>query len=202
MNFGEIDIMTRFRDWEFFGTLTFRGYVPRESVRAKMGFGYLYRVARLAGVQFSQLAWVLRAEQGEIGGRHHFHYLLSRTNMPLTVSSNFRLMKLWEQMGGGMARVHVFDRLLCGPEYIGKCLSGVGTVAGDFYESSKFGLTAEHPIISKSVLKTVSRPGNGFVVGVIGTGRCVSCSEPAIGTGRKERYQRQTGNQTLVSGPF
>jgi hypothetical protein len=48
------------------------------------------------------------------------------------------LMAQWEAVGGGMARVHVFDHRLNGVGYLTQCLE-MGPDPGDLYESAKFG---------------------------------------------------------------
>ena len=79
MNLGELEAITMWPAWEWFGTLTFRGTPPGHGKAKAMALNYLFRVARLAKVRFSSLVWVLREEEGEQGGRRHFHFLLSGT---------------------------------------------------------------------------------------------------------------------------
>jgi len=66
----------------------------------------LRRAARCFKKDFHQLLWTLRAENGERAGRAHFHFLLAGFE---TKAACFFLMDRWEKLGGGMARVSVFD---------------------------------------------------------------------------------------------
>jgi len=137
MESPETQLLTQVR-WQFFGTLTFKSERLPERVRLGMYFALMRRVAYESRVYFPRLAWCLRQEQGEELGRRHFHFLL--TGLPkrwVTKASCFYLMAQWERIGGGMARVTVFDQRLNGAGYITKCL-GEFPDAGDRYESAKF----------------------------------------------------------------
>lgn len=107
----------------------------------------------------SVLVWVLREEQGEQGGRRHFHFLLSGTSLPLTPAGCHILQRVWERVGGGrgFAKVKVYDRALSGAAYVTKCLSWVGTADGASYELRKFARTEEPPILSKSLIRRLGR---------------------------------------------
>jgi hypothetical protein len=138
MESPDIYVLAQLR-WQFFGTLTFKKERMPERVRLGMYFAMLRQLASKHGVYFPRLPWCLRQESGEQFGRRHFHFLL--TGLPrnvVTISSCFVIMHQWEQHGGGMARVHVFDHALNGVGYITKCL-GQTPDAGDVYESAKFG---------------------------------------------------------------
>jgi hypothetical protein len=52
-------------------------------------------------------------------------------------------MAAWEKIGGGMARVRLYDQAQDGLEYVTKCLSG-----GDAYETSKFAEGLSHLTLS------------------------------------------------------
>jgi hypothetical protein len=151
---GELDQITRFPYWEFFGTTTFPGVVcPSQGRRYKDAFAFLRGMASLAGLDFSRLFWVLRDEQGETTGRAHFHWLIGGTRLPLTKTSNFRIMWKSEEMTGGMARCAVYNRELAGAAYVSKCLSGEGTKGAHLYELDKFGWTERPPILSQSLVR-------------------------------------------------
>ena len=125
--------------WQFFGTLTFKSERLPERVRLRMWFATMRKVAKAFGVHFRRLPWCLRMENGELFGRRHFHFLL--TGLPrrvVAVQTCFFIMDLWEKMGGGFARVTVFDHKLNGVGYISKCL-GESADQADVYESAKFG---------------------------------------------------------------
>jgi hypothetical protein len=139
----DIWMLCKFR-WQFFGTLTFIQERLPENVRMKMLFAFLRTIADKYKIHFSRLLWCVRYELGEITGRPHFHYLLGGLP-PVSMNASFNLLQMeeWEMLGGGMARVHVFNQRLNGVGYITKCLDGsgpeTGKLGGDSYESAKFG---------------------------------------------------------------
>ena len=159
MNLGELEAITMWPAWEWFGTLTFQGKPPGPTKAKAMALNYLFRVARLCKVQFSSLVWVLREELGEQGGRRHFHFLLSGTSLPRTPAGCHILKRVWERVGGprGFALVKVYDRALAGAAYVTKCLSWVGTADGAHYEVQKFARTEEPPMLSKSLVRRLQR---------------------------------------------
>lgn len=125
--------------WQFFGTLTFRSERIPERVRLSMFFALLRQYSRQFDIKFRCLLWCLRQEAGEQFGRRHYHYLLAGAREALANQSTcFWLMDKWEKLGGGMARVHVFDSALNGGSYILKRNGFSGVDLGDSYESAKF----------------------------------------------------------------
>ena len=129
----------RLIDWQFFGTLTFKSERLPERVRLSAYFALMRKVAKQFRVFFPNLLWCLRLEKGEATGRVHFHYLLAGLpRQVVTTTTCFLQMSIWEQVGGGMARVHLFDPRLNGAGYLLKDL-GNSADAGDLYESAKFG---------------------------------------------------------------
>ncbi len=157
-NHPELELITRYPSWCNFGTLTFKGSAaPSDAVRYKLAFAFLRAVAVLGKQPFSRLIWVLRDELGEITSRPHFHVLLGRTHLPLNPSTNFRLMSGWEKIGGGIARMSIFNRALAGAEYVTKCLSGESARGASQYELDKFGWTERPPILSDSLRDYLKR---------------------------------------------
>ena len=134
--------------WQFFGTLTFKQERLPERVRLAMWFAFARITAGKSQVHFRRLLWVLRQERGERFGRRHFHYLIGGLP-PGTVHPGecFAQMATWEKVGGGMARVYVFDQSLNGLDYIAKCLD-----AGLAYETGKFGSGDSDLTLSHSTL--------------------------------------------------
>jgi len=128
----EIEIVRSF-DWQIFGGLSFKK-VKSPGVAHSMAFAFLRGAAKLAGVHFKRLPWVLRGEFGETTGRFHFHFLLSGCSAA-TIGVCFTLMSLWESLGGGQARIHLFDANAGGVEYLAKL--GI-TLGADGYEREKF----------------------------------------------------------------
>jgi hypothetical protein len=139
METPEIHVLNRI-NWQFFGTLTFKSERLSERVRLQMFFAYLRQFCRQFGLKFPKLLWCLRQEQGELTGRRHFHYLIAGAPASLVyLTTCFWLQDKWEKLGGGMARVHVFDPRLNAGAYILK-QSGLddASLGGDAYESAKF----------------------------------------------------------------
>jgi hypothetical protein len=93
------------------------------------------------GVHFKKLIWCLRREDGELTGRGHLHALIA--GLPphaMTTATCFSFMKIWEQLGGGMARVSLYSPLLDGVGYVLKgCEAEYARAGGDYYEARKFG---------------------------------------------------------------
>ncbi len=111
------------------------------------------------GVPFRRLVWCLRHEHGEKFGRGHYHWLLGCNEWFPSRSDMFRLNALWDNFPKrGFSGNHIFDQRLNGVEYVTKCLSGGAlrdTLAGDFYESSKFALTTSHVTLSNSFCRMI-----------------------------------------------
>jgi len=142
-------------DWQFFGTLTFRsGKVPQLS-RLLMWSCLRSSVCNWFKVRPQVLGWVLRQESGEITGRLHFHFLLcGLPSSAVNLSSCVAMGKQWERVGGGIARVRLYDSAAVGSpegagEYLCKCL---GTdVGANLYETSKFSSSPDGLLVSGSV---------------------------------------------------
>lgn len=147
-------------DWDWFGTLTFGmrkipidqsqpdllekgkkfkivgSRVPPVAVRYSMFYQWLRQQEHCWGQKKTQ--WVLRHEKGELGGRHHFHFLI-RDLPPGANTSHFRMaaMNRWESLGGGMARIRRFDNAEHGGE--GDAVSYVlKNLGANAYELAKF----------------------------------------------------------------
>ena len=137
--------------WQFFATLTFKREVS-VAVQNKMMFAFLRETAGKFGVHFHELLWVSRRERGETFGRLHLHLLIGGASPNwCNVGMCFQLMRSWEAIGGGMARVHLFNARLNAGEYLIKPDSFEG---GEAYESSKFDirhveLTVAHAVRQK-----------------------------------------------------
>lgn len=128
--------------WQFFGSMTYKNKgTMSEAVRRKMQFQFLRRVAALGKLHFNSLEWVIREEFGEATGRLHWHFLIA--GMPahnVTSNTNLFLMGYWEGMGGGMARIRLYDEGQNAASYICKGLED--SSGANAYEVGKFGYTA------------------------------------------------------------
>ena len=128
-------------EWQFFCTLTFKSLRANQAVWLKMYFALTRRQADDFGIHFSKILWVLRYEVGEQTGRPHFHALIAGLpNTAVQTATCFSLMKGWEDLGGGQARVRVYNSALAGVEYVLKGVDEAYLNAGaNWYELNKFG---------------------------------------------------------------
>jgi hypothetical protein len=143
-------------DWQFFASLTFKSERLSEAVRLRMFFALLRRQADHLGVHFKQTIWCLRTERGEATGRLHYHALIAGfPKHVLTTATCFSFMRIWEQLGGGMARVTLYSPRLDGVGYV---LKGgdeeYRRAGGDFYETRKFGSRCD-VMLSKSIFSVI-----------------------------------------------
>ncbi len=144
-------------NWQLFCTFTLRRELPLR-YQVTMFFALLRKTARDYGVAFWKLIWCLRLESGERTGRRHLHALIA--GLPayvITPRTCLATMSKWELLGGGMARIRVYDATLDGADYIlkgleqayGKCREGA-----NFYEFTKFGGTCD-VTLSESLCRVV-----------------------------------------------
>ena len=128
--------------WQFFGTLTFKRADMPGSQRAKMVFALLRKIVQPIHVHWDKLLWVLRLEEGEITQRKHFHLLIGGLPEHLVTKARcFIIMHTWEGLGGGMARVRMYNPRLAGVDYVTKCLgweAGRTLEGANRYEVEKF----------------------------------------------------------------
>ena len=141
-------------DWQLFGTLTFKSERLPERVRLALYFALLRESKAVLGVKFPHLLWCLRQEQGELMGRRHFHFLLAGAqDRAIHPTTCFWLQDKWEKLGGGMARIHVFDSRLNAGSYILKWSGFDESIGGDAYESAKFSSKACELMLADRVWK-------------------------------------------------
>jgi len=143
-------------DWQFFASLTFKSERLSEAVRIKLFFALMRRQADHFGVHFLNTIWCLRTERGEATGRLHHHALIAGfPKSALSTATCFSFMRIWEQLGGGMARVSLYSPRLDGVGYV---LKGgdeeYRRAGGDFYETRKFGGRCD-VMLAKSVFRVL-----------------------------------------------
>lgn len=118
-----------------------------EKTRRAMQFQFLRRLAAMHGGQksedaaFKELTWVLREEFGEVTNRLHWHALVAGLRGSLVRSTTcLFMMGYWEGIGGGMARIRVYDAGQDGASYITKGLNEDSFTSGgaNRYEIGKF----------------------------------------------------------------
>lgn len=154
MALPEAELLSRYRDWRCFSTLTWSGQTPSAVAQKKLLFSYLYETKYVTGIPFSRLVWCSRHELGEVGGREHYHLLLGSNDWIPTLGQMFQLNQLWDSLPRcGFARHYIFDQSLNGVGYVTKCLTSRSTKdrrAADSYESGKFGHAESQVTLSNS----------------------------------------------------
>ena len=153
MESADIHVLARV-EWHFFGSLTYKGKVPSERFRNSMWSGFTYQAARVCRSRPSLLTWCRREERGDMFGRLHQHFLLRLEDRSfVNLGTCFTLAAKWEhEMGGGMARIRLFDPSLAGVDYTCKNLGG-----GDTYEAKKFNETSARLTLSHRLQETLKR---------------------------------------------
>jgi hypothetical protein len=143
-------------EWQLFATLTFKSEKLSDAVRMKMFFTLMRKQAKHFGVHFKKTIWCLRSERGEATGRLHLHALIAGfPEHAMTTATCFSFMRIWESLGGGMARVTLYSPLLDGVGYVLKgCAAEYQRAGGDYYEAKKFGGNCD-VMLSESVFKVI-----------------------------------------------
>ena len=118
-----------------------------EKVRRSMQFQFLRRLAAMHGGEksadaaFKDLTWILREEFGEVTNRLHWHALVSGVKSSLVRPTTcLFMMGYWEGIGGGMARIRVYDAGQDGASYVTKGLDeeAFTSSGANRYEVGKF----------------------------------------------------------------
>lgn len=135
--------------WDVFGTLTFKGRVPRRRIAYGHAWRHLRQAAELSARPYAGLLIALREELGEQNGRFHFHYLLGGTQTRNAITLSHRLEYGWTGQTGAMAKIRPYDHSQAGVAYLTKCLSGA-----DVYEMNKF-VSADEVTLSHSVYRVI-----------------------------------------------
>jgi len=160
MEAPELYYLARVR-WQVWAGFSFKGATPPvERIRVSMWFATMRTVAEELGIYFPSLLWCLRQEKGETTYREHFHALIAGfPEQMVNIGTCFFIQKTWAAVGGGKAPVHLFDRSLAGIDYVCKCLGEVeeAALAGDIYESNKFGSGSCELMLSDSLKKCLSK---------------------------------------------
>jgi len=136
--------------WDVFGTLTFKGCVPRRPVAYGHAWRHFRQASELNERPYAQLLIALRDELGELNGRFHFHYLLGGTGTRNAITLCHRLKDAWKGQTGALAKIRPYDCSQAGVAYVTKCLSGA-----DVYEMNKY-LSADQVTLSNSVYRVIN----------------------------------------------
>lgn len=157
-NRGELETVLRYRSWQLFGTLTFRGEVPKSGQAVRLVFAHLYRCAGALSIPFHRLIWVLRSEHGEKGGRAHYHLLLGWTGLAqATLGQAFFFNYLWTKLPRcGYARHRLYDPEQHGAAYVVSCLTEADKSGANQYELGKFLLSGCDVMLSDSLVRAVA----------------------------------------------
>ena len=166
-------------DWEYFGSLTYKGKVPTEKHRRTMWFALVYELSKKCQSKPSDLLWVLREERGEQFGRLHQHFLLSFSKPGLHNNRHtwsFVMKHLWEKVvGGGGCRIRPYNWRRSGVEYALKDLAG-----GDAYELGKFNADAAALMLSHRLESLLKRRAHATrIVGYTQHGRVIKTNADA-----------------------
>ena len=143
--------------WQLFASFTFKSEKLTDAVRTRMYFALLRTQAKNFGVHFKHTIWCLRSECGEATGRKHLHALIAGfPKHAATKATCFSFMKIWEKLGGGMARVTLYSPLLDGVSYVLKGSEAeYARAAGDAYETRKFGGNCD-VMLSESIFRVLA----------------------------------------------
>jgi hypothetical protein len=158
--------------WQYFGSLTFVQANLPTSVRRTMVFALFRKLAKPLRVYFPDLLWVLRLEEGEITRRRHFHLLIGGLpQWSVKRRSCFALMRTWEGLGGGMARMRIYDPRLAGESYLKKGLGFLST------KDSTDGVVTSMPAAHKTL-----EGANAYELGKFGSEEVLelTCSRSVI----------------------
>jgi hypothetical protein len=137
-------------DWQFFNTHTFNNPLPKPYVRGSMFWRWCRDVSEISKVPYKNLLIALRGEQGEIGGRPHFHSLVGGVTTCNLMSLRSQMFRSWKIITGNAdADFRLYHRSLAGADYICKCLGGANS-----YEINKFSI-AEETTLSDSVISLI-----------------------------------------------
>ena len=164
--------------------------------------------ARSFRVHFTEVLWCLRRERGESTGRLHQHAVIAGLPPSAGARNCLALMSQWERLGGGIARVSVYNSSLDGLDYI---LKGSGLTeskatrwAGDYHELSKFGGSCD-VTLSKSVCRYLgnrSRSGWRGKGGHEMRGTDTASSTVRSGVSKAPPSERVTGPAVTVQTPL
>lgn len=152
-------------NWQYFCTFSFRSEKHCARFGPQMFTALLRTQAGSFRVHFKKILWCLRRESGESTGRWHLHAVIAGLPPSAGPRNCLALMSQWENLGGGIARVSVYNSSLDGLDYI---LKGAGLTestakrwAGDYHELTKFGGSCD-VTLSESVIRYLgNRQGSG-----------------------------------------
>jgi hypothetical protein len=157
---------------------------------------------------FSKILWCLRRERGESTFRWHQHAVIAGLPPSAGERNCLALMSQWERLGGGIARVSVYNSSLDRLDYI---LKGSGLTestatrwAGDYHELSKSGGSCD-VTLSKSVCRYLgnrSRSGWRGIGGHETRGTDTASSTVRSGVSKAPPSERVTGPAITVQTPL
>lgn len=136
-------------EWDFFGTLTFKNPLPKQSTRWAEAYRHLHRIGEIAQRPYSELRIALRYELGELNERPHFHYLIGELRSSNLHTVLHRAAYDWHKSNGGHAEIRLYVPQMDGEAYVDK------TLGGNLYEVGKFNKAGEL-VLSRSVLRAIA----------------------------------------------
>lgn len=123
--------------WQIFGSLSFRAIINGVTKRRQLAEWLLTKIANHNGMCLGMMPYVLRFEDGELTGRPHVHFVISR--LPKSGCSRDRtyLYQGWWKKIAGLSDIHAIDRTAPG-DVLSYLTKGVNEGAVR-YEIAKFG---------------------------------------------------------------
>lgn len=115
--------------------------------------GVLCGAGRRGDAPTRQLKYIIREEFGEVTNRLHWHALVAGIPQSMVRPTTCMfLMGFWEGIGGGMARIRVYDAAQDGVSYCTKGLEGVkdghwSQAGANRYEVGKFGSSKDDSLM-------------------------------------------------------
>ena len=105
-------------NWQYFCSFSFRSEKHCARFGPRMIAALVRTQARSFRVHFSEILWCLRRESGEATGRLHLHAVIAGLPPFAGARNCLALMSQWEGLGGGIARVGVYNSSMDGLDYI------------------------------------------------------------------------------------
>jgi len=143
-------------DWQYFCTFSFKSEKHCARFGPQMFVALVRTQAWSFSVHFKKVLWCIRRERGDTTGRLHLHAVIAGLPPSAGPRNCLALMSQWERLGGGIARVSMYNSSLDGLDYI---LKGSGLTesrakrwACDYHELTKFGGSCE-VTVSESVVR-------------------------------------------------
>lgn len=146
-----------FFKWQISGTLTFERDYLHDNVRLSIAMATLRDTAEELGIYAPKFQWGLKREEGEIGGRVHFHFIIAGLRKSELTPKLCRFIgHSWRSHGGSYVRIEIKDDSLDAMEYFLKD-SHYKIDIHKAMTCSKFGSGHCEPMLSDAVWRESKR---------------------------------------------